>query len=187
MSGSYFMAWQVRQAVAFGGMRSVVMDSNAVDPLADLPGAYETAEAAVQSGNLEILFTHVTIDELAAIDDLERRRRLLILLISLGRLVSTGAFIVGHSRLNFGRINDDTKSVAALRSGGTRHSRDALIGSTALVDGCALVTYDDRLAARARDRGVKVMTTAELLAEYGFIPGETTQVDKTGPERPGIP
>ncbi len=40
------------------------MDSNAVDPLADMPGAYEAAREAVEAGHLEILLTHVTIDEL---------------------------------------------------------------------------------------------------------------------------
>ncbi len=71
------------------------MDSNAVDPLADLPGAYEIAKAAVGEGRLEVLFTHVTIGELAAIGDLERRRSLLILLTSIRRLASTELLMVG--------------------------------------------------------------------------------------------
>jgi hypothetical protein len=121
-------------------MRSVVMDSNAVDPLADLPGAYEVARAAVQDGRLEVLFTHVTIDELAAISDLERRSSLLILLISIGRLVNTEGLIVGYSRVGFSTLVDDTESLTTLRSGGTGHSRDALIGSAALAAGRALVT-----------------------------------------------
>jgi hypothetical protein len=86
------------------------MDSNAVDPLADMPGAYEVDREAVEAGHLEILFTHVTIDELAAIGDLDRRRLLLLLLIDLGRLVPSGAFILGRSRLDFGRLRDDTES-----------------------------------------------------------------------------
>jgi rRNA-processing protein FCF1 len=45
-----------------------------------------------------------------------------------------------------------------------------LIASVALVDGCALVTHDDRLTARARERGIEVLTTSALLAEFGFIP-----------------
>jgi hypothetical protein len=145
------------------------MDSNAVDPLADMPGAYDAAREAVEAGHLEILFTHVTIDELAAIGDLDRRR-LLLLLISLGRLVPTGAFILGGSRLDFGRPCDDTESLAVLSSGGASHTRDTLIASVALVDGCALVTHDDRLTARARERGIEVLTTSALLAEFGFIP-----------------
>ena len=41
---------------------------------------------------------------------------------------------------------------------------------TALVDDCILVTYDARLASRARERGVEVLTTNELLTEFGFSP-----------------
>jgi hypothetical protein len=113
---------------------------------------------------------HVTIDELAGIGDLERRRSLLILLISIGRLVPTEGLILDHSRVGFGRLIDDTESLSRLRSGGTGHSADALIGSAALVPGRALVTYDDRLAARARDCGLEALNTVELLAEYGFVP-----------------
>jgi predicted nucleic acid-binding protein len=146
-------------------MRRVVVDSNAMDPLMDLPGAYETIRAAVDAGDLEILFTHVTIEELAAIPDYERRCRLLIFLVDLGRLVATGAFIVGASRLDFGRLSDDTESLAVLTGSGETHLRDALIAATALVDDFALVTYDARLTARARERGVEVLRTDELLTE----------------------
>lgn len=149
-------------------MRSVVMDSNAMDPFMDLLGAYETARAAVDAGDLEILFTHVTVEELAAIPDLERRCRLLIFLIDLGRMVPTGAFIVGASRLDFGRSCDDTESLGVLIGQGVKHLRDALIGATALIDDCALVTHDSRLSARARERGVEVLTTHQLLSEFGF-------------------
>jgi len=65
----------------------------------DLHGAYEAVRAAFDKGDLEILFTHVTVEVLAAISDYERRCRLLIFLIDLGRLLPTGAFIVGASRL----------------------------------------------------------------------------------------
>jgi rRNA-processing protein FCF1 len=84
--------------------------------------------------------------------------------------VPTGAFILGGSRLDFGRLRDDTESLAVQSSGGAGHSRDTLIASVALVDGCALVTHDDRLTARARERGIEVLTTSALLAEFGFIP-----------------
>src|SRR5712692_5451322 len=164
-----------RASVKSRAMRRVVVDSNAMDPLMDLLGAYDAVRAAVDQGDLEILFTHVTVEELAAIPDYERRCRLLIFLIGLGRLVPTGAFIVGASRLDFGRLCDDEESVRLLIGQGVTHLRDALIGATALVDGCALVTYDSRLTARARDRGVEVLTTDELLAKLGFQAPQTVQ------------
>src|SRR5262249_54558884 len=118
-------------------VRHVVMDSNPMDPVMDLPGAYDTLRTAVDACDREMLFTHVTIEELAAISDDERRCRLLIFLVDLGHLVRTGGFILGASRLDFGRLSDDSESIDVLSSGrGESHLRDALIGATALVDNC---------------------------------------------------
>jgi hypothetical protein len=149
-------------------MRRVVLDSNAVDPIADLPGAYEAVRRAVDGGQVEILYTHINIDELAMIPDSERRCRLLLVLIDLGHLIPTGAFVLDFSRLNFARLGNDADGTETLRSGRIRHSRDALIAVTAEVEKCALVTNEKRLANRARDCGIEVMTTSELLATLGF-------------------
>lgn len=149
-------------------MRRVVLDSNAVDPIVDRPGAYEAIRAAVDEDRLEVLFTHITVDELAEIPDPERRSQLLLVLFALGHLVATGAAVVGFSRLDFCRLNDDTEALEAFRSGNIDHTRDALIASTAQFEQCALVTNDKRLTRRARERGVEVITVIDLLAELGL-------------------
>ena len=78
------------------------------------------------------------------------------------------------SRLTFCRVMaDDDKTFEPLRSGNIKHSRDALIAHTALCEGCALITNEKRLAARAREQGAEVLTTAELLAEFGFVSKST--------------
>jgi predicted nucleic acid-binding protein len=151
-------------------MRRVILDSNALDPLIAVAGAYEALESAVKSANLEIFFTHVTVDEIAATSDLEKRQWLLNLLVFLGRPIYASGAVLDISRLNFCRLmaNDDD-TFEPLRSGNIRHSRDALIAHTAMSEGCALITNDKRLAARARDQGVEVLTTVELLAEFGYV------------------
>jgi predicted nucleic acid-binding protein len=149
-------------------MRRAVLDSNAVDPLVDLPGAYEAVRAGLDAGEVELLFTHVNIDELAAVPDWDRRSRLLLVLVDIGRLVPTGAFALDYSRLNFARRYEDVTVIEALRSGNIDHTRDALIAATAVFEACALVTNEKRLTARARDRGIEVLTTFDLLAELGF-------------------
>jgi rRNA-processing protein FCF1 len=149
-------------------MLRAVLDSNAVDPFIDIPGAYEAAEKAIESGDLELLITHVNIDELAETGDLERRCRLLLAAVSLGQLVPTGAFVLDFSRLNFARLNEDREAFEAFRSGNIDHTRDALLAATAQFEQCTLITNDSRLAGRARDRGVPVLTSAELLARVGF-------------------
>lgn len=147
-------------------LRRVVLDSNAVDPFIDRPGTYEIARAAIDAGRLEMLFTHVTIDELAETPDLDRRCRLLLAVIALGQLVPTGAAAFGFSRWDHARLHDDVDVIEALRSGNIDHTRDALIAATAIYEQCALVTNETtRLPSRARERGIEVITTDDLIAE----------------------
>ncbi len=151
-------------------MRRVLLDSNALDPLLTEIGAYEVLTQAVSSATLEVLYTHVTIDEIAAIPDLQRRQWLLNLLVFLGRPIPTSGNVLGFSRLDFCSVMaDDDDAFEPLRSGSIKHSRDALIAHTALHQKCVLVTNEKRLTARAREQGVEVLTTAELLTEFGFI------------------
>lgn len=149
-------------------MRRFVLDSNAVDPIADNSGAYEITRAAIDESRIELLITHINIEELAAVPDLERRSLLLLILCDLGKLIPTGAAVVEYSRLNFCRLNDDEEATEAFRSGNIDHTRDALIAVTAEVEKCALVTNERRLTNRAKDRGIEVINTYDFLAELGF-------------------
>lgn len=124
--------------------------------------------AAVDGGDLELLITHVNIDELAAIPDLERRSFLLLILCDLGTLVPTGATVLDFSRLHFSRLGEDADGTEALRSGNIDHTRDALIAVTAEFEKCALFTNERRLTNRARDRGIEVITTDTLLTDLGY-------------------
>ncbi|WP_309029320.1 PIN domain-containing protein [Streptomyces alfalfae] len=152
-------------------MRRVVFDSNAIDPLAVTEGAFEALKEATTSGSLEVLYTHITIDELTAIPDQGRRSLLVLLMADLGRLVPTGTAAADFSRLNFCRVGSDADSdlLEALRSGNINHTRDALIAATARYERAALVTNERRLAARSREWGIEVLTTQELLAEFGAL------------------
>jgi len=140
----------------------VVLDSNAVDPLVDDPESYEVLASAVSQGRVELLYTHISIDELAEVPDLERRRHLLLTLISLGRLVPTGAFVVGYSRLNPARLAEDLEAFEAFRSGDLQHT--ALIASTGVAEDADIVTADKRLAGRVRSCGLKSLTMPDLVA-----------------------
>lgn len=149
-------------------MRRVVFDSNAIDPLAVTGGAFEALKEATTSGALEVLYTHITIDELTAIPDPKRRSLLVLLMVDLGRLVPTGTAAVDFSRVNYCRAgsDDDGDLLEALRSGNINHTRDALIASTARYEKGALVTNERRLAARSREWGIEVLTTWDLIAEF---------------------
>jgi len=150
----------------------LLLDSNAIDPFVDVPGAYEAAEKAITDGTHELVFTHVNIDELAEVPTVDRRQRLLLAMVGLGRLVPTGAAVFGHSRLNWSRLVDDADVFEAVQSGNIDHTRDALLAATAVFERCPLVTNDKKLRKRATGRGVQVITTAELLAEFGVTVGQ---------------
>ena len=152
-------------------VRRVIFDSNALDPVLTQRGAYEVLEQAVSAAELGVFFTHITIDEIAATPELEKRQWLVNLLVFLGRPILTSGALVEFSRVNFCCVMaDGDGAFEPLRSGSIRHSRDALIAHTALHEGCALVTNDKRLPARARELGIEVLATAELLAEFGLMP-----------------
>jgi hypothetical protein len=78
-----------------------LLDSNAIDPVADNMGAFDVLQKAVIDGDLELLFTHINIDEIVAVPDVDRRGQLLVLMIALGKLIDTGVFVLDYSRLDF--------------------------------------------------------------------------------------
>ncbi|WP_446216445.1 hypothetical protein [Micromonospora sp. IBHARD004] len=151
-------------------MRRVVLDCCGVDPLVDLPGAFDVVRQAVETGKLELLATHVLQEEIAATGDADKRARLQAV-ADLATKVPTGAFILGTSELDQARLSDDTESIDVLRVGRTdgKYTNDALIAATSMYEGCALVTAEERgLRFRALKLGIEVLRPRELLAELGY-------------------
>lgn len=144
-------------------MLRVVIDNSAVTD--DRLGAcIDEVRAAIVAGRLDVLWTHVTIDELAAIDDPGKRSRLLCLAASVCRFVPTGACLPGFSRLDMARPLDDVDAAQEYRRGNHRHTREALVAATAEVEGAPVVTYDHAMRQRAERRGLVVYTWPEALA-----------------------
>lgn len=156
----------------------VVLDANALDPLIDQPGAYDFLELAIAEMRIEVLYTHVTLDELAEVPDLERRRGLLLAMVALGRLVPTGACVADFSSAGHARAHDDPEAVEAFRLGNLKHTHDALIAATAEFENAALVTADRRLTARAQARGVRVRTMTALLKALGHGTASESPVER---------
>lgn len=74
-------------AVWSSAVREVIIDNNAIEPFADVTGAYEAAQDAIKCGDLRISYIYTTLNEAAATPDLDRRTRKLLILIGLGNLV----------------------------------------------------------------------------------------------------
>jgi hypothetical protein len=149
-------------------MRRVVLDSCEVDPLVDLPGAFDLVKRAIEAGELEPLSTHVLAEEISAAPDPKRAK--LQALVDLGRMVPVGAFILDVSPLDLARLRSSPAEVQALQDGNPdENTNDALIGMTGLAEHCAVVTSDRRLRRRAIELGIEVLHAQELLTELGYV------------------
>jgi hypothetical protein len=153
-------------------MRWVVLDSNGVDPLVDLPGAFGLVKGAIEAGRLELLSTHVLAEEISATPDPVRRAKLQAL-VDLARMVPSGAFILDRSPLGLARLSE-AAPVHALQAGNpAKNTNDALIGMTGLAEHCAVITSDKKLRREAQALGIEVLYAEELLAELGYTGPQT--------------
>lgn len=147
-----------------------VIDTNAVDAFAAPPARYEAMVAAVAGGRLDLLWTHINIDELAATPDEDRRAKLLCIAASLCRFVLTGTMVWDYSRWDFARWAGDAPTAleAVSPSGNLTHTRDGIIAATAEFEQADIVTNDARLTARATAYGIQVWTPDALCAAIGW-------------------
>jgi hypothetical protein len=149
-------------------MRRAVLDSCGVDPLVDLPGAFDVVKGAIEAGELELLTTPVLAEEVSATGDPIRRARLQGL-FDLARMVPTGAFLLDVSQLDLARLRGSAAGVQVFQDGAPdKHTNDALIGMTGLAEHCAVITSDRRLRLRAIELGIEVLHAEELLTELGY-------------------
>jgi hypothetical protein len=130
------------------------------DLLAESDGRLETVRELVERGELELVETHVQRDEHSRITDPEKRARVRSVPT---RSTPTWGFVLGTSRLGEARLGP-AEPIEGVCRGNLDHAEDALIASTALFDGCTLVTNDRRLTNRARKLGVDVWSGDQLLA-----------------------
>jgi hypothetical protein len=164
-----------RTCVRPARVRRVIIDNNGLDPFVDLPGAFEAARAAIDSGDLEIWYVHTTLTEAADTPDKDRRDRLLLVLVNLAKPAPSYGFVLGESRLDHAALTDDAGAadLEALASGhldNENNRRDALVANTAKINGWAVVTREKRLRNRARALGVEVLSSEDLFREIGFQP-----------------
>jgi predicted nucleic acid-binding protein len=135
-------------------LRRFLIDTNIVDRLAEDAGGAARIAAAIDRDQVELVITHIQVDELAAIPDEQLRSRLLIALFRVRpRLVETGVFVLDVSRLNLAGLSDEEEAVAYERrlgagSGRRRHAEDAILAATAASSGMPLVTENSKDARR---------------------------------------
>jgi predicted nucleic acid-binding protein len=147
-------------------MMRVVLDSNAVDPIIDRPGAIGLVREAVESGSLVMYVTHVQQTEVAKTPDLQRRR-LLEEVLDLAKQQPVGVLVLDAGRFGDRFGVDDGSYERITRDNPDKHAHDAMIALTARMDGCVLVTADRKLRITASAENIAVLPPDDFLRMLG--------------------
>ena len=143
--------------------RRFLLDSNVYDQLVASPERQIEVIGSCQSGEIELLMTHVQLDELTAMaDDAKRRRTLAIPFTP----VPTYGMVLGTSRVGLARFGE-SELIDSVRSEEGNHTNDALLAATAKYEQAILVTNDIRLSRRAIEIEVKVWEPTKFLELLG--------------------
>jgi predicted nucleic acid-binding protein len=144
------------------------IDSNIFDKIVDEPGAFALVTRLVGRGAIELLVTHVQIDQIAATPN-EGWWKKLLRVVPLCRVVPTHGSIYGISKYGKARYTSEPvgRDIAAIQR--RDKVKDALIGATAKWDGATLVTEDDDFAQDATGQGVAVLKWQRFFARLRAI------------------
>lgn len=124
-----------------------MIDTMVFDAVADDPETREAITAATRDGRIKLFTTQIQEDQLAAIPDPARRKRLRALPREVLPPVSP----------------DGSELIDAVHAGQNKHMADAIIAGTALARCDVLVTEDARLTERASGLGLQVWNVERLL------------------------
>jgi len=133
-------------------MQKIMLDTNQYDRLLDAPETYDKLLELQSEGKIKLLATHIQKDEILAIDNLSRRRRLEALLAH-ACLIGTRGAILDVSRFDLAKFGDDKDRALIEHIRGDaweRESEDALIVATAAKDADIFVTDDRPLTRRLK-------------------------------------
>lgn len=151
-------------------MLRALLDSDAVDPIADLPGALEAVKRAIERGDLQLLIPERAFEQIGRAK--EPRRQELIEAASVAEQVLDGAYSVERGRIGVHRIASEAEAGYYQRVRGEsekdKHAPDALIALTAQFEGAVLVTIDKRLFGRASTDRQPVINPYAMLALIGY-------------------
>ncbi|WP_143279005.1 hypothetical protein [Bradyrhizobium sp. C9] len=133
----------------------VMLDSNVYDLLLENSALFEQVDRAVRAGQLDLLTTHVQLDELSLIKDQAKREAVLELAITFVKVPTAGA-VWDVSKWDDASWGDDTGRLDAMIGGNPKHAEDALIAATADAEAEVLVTNETRLPGRVKRFGFTV-------------------------------
>ena len=148
----------------------IMLDTQIYDLIVDTPGITERLNQFSREGKVLVLCTHIQEDELASIAD--KRKRAAVAGIIKEKVTTSGAVygVSQYGQATYGEGSSGGVSIDDIRSPSRKHTKDALIATTAARDADVLVTEDKRLANRMQT----LSSSCEIwrfgqLKEYLFI------------------
>jgi hypothetical protein len=149
-----------------------LFDGNVLDWLIEQPADLATIRESLEDGRLQLIHTHLLLDEPDATPDLEKRAKLAAVRdLLVGQYVPTTGFVLDDSRADEAKLFseevarrlDERLTTENPKTGGRNHEEDTLLALTAEAEGAVLVTRDRRLTNMATEQGIDVTTPGDLV------------------------
>jgi hypothetical protein len=148
----------------------IMIDTQIYDTIAIDGSRKRLIESCQRDGLIQIKSTHIEAGELSkipAIRDIGQATA-----VNTER-VGSGVFVLGHSRLDEDRFGtpETNSAFAAIQKGNVRHTEDAMIGATALIEVDILVTDDNKFRKKfiTLNSTVKTMSSDEFFSYLSVL------------------
>lgn len=143
--------------------QKIMLDNNAFDSLIkEINLLLKTLD------KYEYYLIDITYDELIAIPDTKKEKRLNLLemmnKLNINFAYTTPA-VYGKAKYGRSKYDGDTKAFESILKCTRSNINDALIGSSAIAENCILVTNDTEFQAKMRNNAYDVLSTDEFI-EY---------------------
>jgi predicted nucleic acid-binding protein len=142
----------------------IILDTQIYDAVAANPALKDLIEQHCKNGKIIVLTTHVQLEEL---QDIPPHRDIGQTRAVDAKRTGTSVFVLDHSFLDEDRLGSPESSEAFARLQiGAKHTKDAMIGATAVTDADILVTDDAPFRRRFKklESRVRVMSSEEFFS-----------------------
>jgi hypothetical protein len=134
-------------------MTKYLLDSMIYDQLLNDRKCYDLIIQKCKEGSIEILITHVQLDQLKATPDLNKRQSLLSIVANIpSRKISTAGAVWGMSKWDEAKWGPGAGDVqiSDITNGNLRHNADGLLVATAAAEADVFVTEEKRLPRKVQ-------------------------------------
>jgi len=149
-------------------IKNVMFDTNSFDKILTGEMPIELIKQSISLG-YRYFITHIQTDELSNIPDnkKDKRAKLVLFLSAVApSLIPTESFVLGYTRLGYGKLGTAGYYEKLLNENKT-NIKDAIIGDTAIKNGFVIVTEDREFTKKIKSLGGTAITPQDFTAKLG--------------------